>query len=815
MGKEITKRNQSSSSIDTTTKLLERAEELTIGKLLNGGRDLILKTGVTYIGIDFGTSTTVVSLATGDPKENNLKSKAIELNQKLFHGAIYKNYKIPTMVAWYNNALLVGQGANDLKQKLKQGKNLWHSFKMELGEDMGAKYATSELNNENIKILNPKDVTTLFFKYLKTQIEKYVREHNLPSTIEYAVSIPASFEANQRKDLLDSLHANNMMIQKQALIDEPNAAFLSYISNEEIANQVHISNDYPTNVLVFDFGAGTCDISILEIVNTPKGYVSKNLAISRFDALGGNDIDKKIASDVLFQQFLNENNIDESRFKTKEKNIIIERLEKIAELLKIRTCERLDLIKENRSFNNIIYSEEIVHSNNNIEIRTRNGIFTLNNPQITYREFTNIIENFTSSNIEDRENSNAKTVFSPINSALEKSNLDFDDIDYILFIGGSAKNPLIQNAVKEYFENSTHLVPSDLQAHVSAGAAIHSLMYNGFGKNLIDPITSEPILAMIKNGNKEALTILLKAGTNIPCQDVIIDNLQPQKENQEIVEIPLYIGSKDKLLHNIKINSKNPHGFTLKDKIKIVLSINADKMLLVKAIVNDYETIEIEPLNPFSNKIAHIKDRKRFEIEKEYNLSLANNNGKDDLTSLRRLYQEYKRLGFALDAAETLEVLHEKFDYGSLNNIGVAYSNAGDEQKAMKFYQEDFKQEPSEVSAFNIAMKYKYRNKKFYEEWLKKSLDIDPNYEHSLYYYGVFKAENGDKNEGMRMINKAFNSWKSEYDSGLFSSNISTFISCAKYLEKYDFANQLEKENRDDEEDFSEFSSDNLTRMKD
>ncbi len=65
------------------------------------------------------------------------------------------------------------------------------------------------------------------------------------------------------------------------------------------------------------------------------------------------------------------------------------------------------------------------------------------------------------------------------------------------------------------------------------------------------------------------------------------------------------------------------------------------------------------------------------------------------------------------------------------------------------------------------------------------------------------------------MINKAFNSWKSDYENGLFSSNISTFISCGRYLGKYDFANKLEKENQKDEKDFSEFSVDNLTRIKD
>lgn len=224
----------------------------------------------TYIGIDFGTSTTVVSLATFDSITNKVSAKEIELNQKLYDGSIYKSYKIPTMIGYYNNKILVGEGANQLKLKLKQGKNLWHSFKMGLGEDIGCKYPQSELNSDKLKILNPKDATKIFFKYLKVQIEKYVSNNNLPLDIEYAISIPASFEANQRKDLIDSLNANDMMLEKQALIDEPNSAFLSYVSDPKLKSEIVIMEEYATNILVFDFGAGTCDISILEVGYSPS-----------------------------------------------------------------------------------------------------------------------------------------------------------------------------------------------------------------------------------------------------------------------------------------------------------------------------------------------------------------------------------------------------------------------------------------------------------------------------------------------------------------------------------------------------------------
>ena len=258
----------------------------------------------TFVGIDFGTSTTVVSIALLGHDGAPFSVEPIELNQKLADGAIYSSYKVPSIIAWDNNKLIIGEGASQLKFKLRQGQNIWQSFKMELGEDIGCRYPKSELGRDSkITILNPQDATKIFFKYLKVQIERFVKNNSLPMDIKYAVSIPASFEANQRKDLVDSLASNGMMLDKQALIDEPNAAFLSYVSKPAAdGTYLQINEGYYPHVLVFDFGAGTCDISILEVGKDNKGVYSKNIAISKFEKLGGNDIDKLIAVDVLLPQ---------------------------------------------------------------------------------------------------------------------------------------------------------------------------------------------------------------------------------------------------------------------------------------------------------------------------------------------------------------------------------------------------------------------------------------------------------------------------------------------------------------------------------
>ena len=83
----------------------------------------------TYVGIDFGTSTTVVSIASKENGIDSIKTLPIKLTQILEDGTIYKSEKLPSVIAWFNGKLLVGEGASNLKYTLTRGKNIWFSFK--------------------------------------------------------------------------------------------------------------------------------------------------------------------------------------------------------------------------------------------------------------------------------------------------------------------------------------------------------------------------------------------------------------------------------------------------------------------------------------------------------------------------------------------------------------------------------------------------------------------------------------------------------------------------------------------------------------
>ena len=106
------------------------SNEITMTTLLPTVRSGKLAQNNTYVGVDFGTSTTVLSIASFDNEDRAIHTKVLRLKQILPDGAVYSSEIVPTVIAWVGR-ILVGEGASQLKYQLKRGKNIWYSFKMD------------------------------------------------------------------------------------------------------------------------------------------------------------------------------------------------------------------------------------------------------------------------------------------------------------------------------------------------------------------------------------------------------------------------------------------------------------------------------------------------------------------------------------------------------------------------------------------------------------------------------------------------------------------------------------------------------------
>lgn len=791
----------------------------------------------TYVGIDFGTSTTVVSIASINSNIDNCVSvESLKIKQRLEDGTIFQSEKVPTVLAWYNNKLLVGEGASNLKYTLQRGKNIWYSFKMEIGEDLGAKYYNSDLGKmDGVNIRNPKDCVRMFFKYLHSQIENLCKANNLSQNVQYAISIPASFEANQRRELLEALETNGMTLSKQSLIDEPNAAFISYVHESfAIGKPLTISPHYNSKVLVFDFGAGTCDISILEIGKNANGIYSKNIAISKFTKCGGDDIDRYITFHYLLPRLFAENNVNETDFITKERKYIATQLYKAAEQLKILVCRQL--IAKVIDFeipNSYKHSHQQVSITVPVSIETTKGVLKQSNFYITYDEFTEIMQVFTKMpkqnnmrnplfnhtlsrlntiiNGEDEYNS----VFEPVESAIKKANAKIDEIDFVLLIGGSAQNPYIQESLRKYFYKDTKiLVPRDLQTHVSQGAAIHSLFMNGLNKCIIKPITSEPIFIITQDSSGKKM--LVPAGTVVPCDTIVMDDLETTRNNQKTIELPICVGSENKLLFNLQITPQFDTTFPQNAKVTVAVEINADKAFIARAECMGTSCMT-EPLNPFANKELTTEERIVLKSERTANLEAEKNNGVITRQSLEALRKAYEKAGRMLDAAETYEQQYNLYPNSvNLNNIGILYNKCGNTDKAVEFYEKAVAESPDDPTVnFNLGHSLLRKDRNRALNYIRKAAELEPDDGCILCTLADEEERNGNREKAREMRQQVYDKYMSKWKTNrLRDFEYSWFSSVASDLGHYDIAREIRNSQPKQKlnEDF--YNAENLVRTK-
>ena len=707
-------------------------------------------------------------------------------NQRTYAGGLITDDKTPTVIAFSSKLqeLYIGRGAADLKFSLQRGRNVWYSFKMELGEDKGP-YPASVLRDLPgfDDITTAREAATVFFKFLKAEIVAQLQSLGLPTRIAWAVSIPASFEANQRRDLLAALQAADIAVSdSQCLIDEPNAAILSVLQSRQQDSDsapIYVPEHRPLNILVFDFGAGTCDISILEIGLDRQAFHSKNLSISRFEAIGGDNLDIAVALKILLPQ-LEEVGlpvVDISQRQLSED--ILPQLLKAAETLKIELCRSVAFEQQSTraltassssTLPVLAGSATAKQLAEPLSVRYQNEVYTVPRATITYSQFAQALTPFLDPDC-DAEQLHGQlflSIFEPINSALDKANLATEKIDHVLLVGGSAKNPYVENALRQVFPGSNRLlIPNDLQAHVGQGAAIHSLLFHGLGRNLIQPITGEPISIIMRGGELETL---VKAGTQIPCPPRRIGGLRPQREGQQTLEVPICLGHLDRILHVIHLTAPTSKGFSLADEVEVECVITLDKVVHVKAYVGDI-SVQAVPLNPYANKHLSTAERAVYVAAKDVRIAAANNSGRPTAASLVRLAKAYEKASNSRQAAETLK---EAYDIDksstSLNNIAVAFNDSGDRKRALKLYEQAYQQSPNATTIMNLAVNLKYSDPARAAKLMEEAYEKAPDNAFVLYNLALL-LERTDATRYRKLLQRALEIYETQFRAGNLPEN--------------------------------------------
>ena len=705
-----------------------------------------------YVGIDFGTSTTVISRA--HLEEGRVSISEVPITQPKELGGFIKHYLINSVLAWKNKKLIWGQDAYRLKPTLHEGINVFSSFKMKLGLAIGPTYPRTSLasSRENTPTIETaEDATREFFKGVLAGLTDELKAKDL-SDYRFTFTVPASFEANQRRDLVQSLEANNISEEQLCLIDEPNAAFLSFLyecthKKQEPAFLNKLKSD-DANIIVYDFGAGTCDISILKVGLTEDSFQSRNLAISRFTALGGDNIDRAIAEHVLMPQLLRSCQEYDPSLRDKEE-VLIPSLQATAERLKIYVIKwmvenQINSLDELRNYSDIEFTDLPLNS---ITIKKKHTLY-LDEPKLKIKAFRNIMEDF----VGDYDGLHTPLhIVSPVADALDKSKLHREDVDAVLFIGGSSQNPLVQECVmdyvNEYSVNAQAIIPSDLRSHVSLGAAIHSFSYHGLDVDFIQPITSETIYIITKN---EILETIIPASSPVPNPSAFETTLVVANREQSSIELPICVGNKNKLLGIITIDSDNAY-FNIGDEVQVTASINQEKLLSITAQVAG-KTVSSSILNPLSNEELTETESKLLKAKQAFNQDLLDYKGRPRIHVVKKYADAALEAGayeLAAELFQGIERMDSSYDYSTI--ICHAYDRAGRNNLSKQWAEIAYKRDPNDVNAYNLSIEHHDERR---EKYLRLSLEHNPNYTTSLLLLGKYLLAKGHP-EGKELLRKA------------------------------------------------------------
>ena len=454
------------------------------------------------IGIDLGTTNSCVAVYEGG------EAKVIANPEG--------SRTTPSVVAFKNGEIIVGQAA---KNQMVTNPDTISSIKRLMG--------TKEKVKANGKEYTPEEISAMILGDLKKTAEAYLGE-----TVKKAViTVPAYFNDAQRQATKNAGKIAGLEVER--IINEPTAAALAYgMDKQEKTEQI----------LVYDLGGGTFDVSILEIGDG----VFEVKSTSGNNHLGGDDYDQRII-DYLVKEFKKSNSIDLSKDK-----MAMQRLKDAAEKAK---KDLSGMTTTNISLPFISQGEDgPVH----LEI------------SLSRAKFEDLTRDLTESTLE------------PVRKALKDAKLTKKDIDKVLLVGGSTRMPRIAEIIKEELgqEASKGVNPDEV---VAMGAAIQGGVLTGDVNDIVLLDVTPLSLGIETLGG--VCTVLIPRNTTIPTSKSQV--FSTAADNQPAVDIHILQGERpmaadNKTLGNFQLTNipPAPRGVP---QIEVTFDIDANGIVNVKA----------------------------------------------------------------------------------------------------------------------------------------------------------------------------------------------------------------------------------------
>ena len=544
------------------------------------------------IGIDLGTSTSCVSVFEGGQPTVIVNSEG--------------NRTTPSVVGFKDGERKVGDAAR--RQAITNPKNTVYAIKRFMGMPFAsvadeAKRVTYDVVNEggfprvsiDDRKYTPQEISATILQKMKKTAEDYLGTE----VTDAVITVPAYFNDDQRKATSEAGQIAGLNVKR--IINEPTAAALAYGIDK---------SDKDMNIVVYDIGGGTSDVSILNF----GGGVFEVISTNGDSHLGGEDFDQAIVNWVV-EEFKKQEGADVST-----DSMAMQCIKEAAVKAKIELSTAM--------------STEI----NLPYLAPVNGTPKHFVASLSRAKFEQLIEPL------------YKKLVDLCNEALKLSKLEIKDIDEVILVGGSTRIPKVVEAAKSVFQKDPSKAVNPDEA-VSLGACIQGAVLGGEeGVGAIVLLDVTPLNLGIETLGG-VMTTLIEANSTIPCDKEQV--FSTAADNQTEVTINLLQGNRPMASQNKSIGKFNLTGILPAKRgipqIAVKISINANGIVEVSATdkgTGKAQSIRVEGSSSLSKEeIERMKAEAEANAEsdkKERETAEAVNKGDTVIFTQEKMLEEQK-----------------------------------------------------------------------------------------------------------------------------------------------------------------------------